>query len=65
MKNDKIQISLPNEFKEHFEFDKFQDSLSRIKQDILTNGCLSGRYEIELVDAIKAAFTKSWMEREE
>lgn len=62
--NMNIQISLPDEFEEHFKLDAFQDSLARIKCDIDTYGCLSGLYEIELIDALKAALLESWMEKE-
>lgn len=58
-----IQISLPDEFEEHFKLDAFQDSLARIKCDIDTYWRLSGRYEIELIDALKAAFLESWIEK--
>lgn len=54
-----LLISLPDEFAEHFNFDAFQDSFNRIKSDISTNGCLSGRYERELVDALTSAFFKA------
>lgn len=52
-------VTLPEEFEEHFHFDCFQDSLARIKCDIDTYGRLSGRYEIELVEALMEAFKKS------
>lgn len=58
-----LRISLPNEFEEHFNLDAFQDSLARIKSDITTNGCLSGNYEIELVDALNEAFLESFNKR--
>lgn len=54
-----LLISLPNELAEHFNFDAFQDSFNRIKSDISTNGCLSGRYERELVDALTSVFLKA------
>jgi hypothetical protein len=36
----KLIIDLPDEFEEHFDFDKFQDSFMRICGDIRTEGCL-------------------------
>lgn len=58
-----IQISLPDEFEDHFKSDAFQDSLARIKHDIFCTGYVSGKYEIKLVDALKAAFKESWIEK--
>lgn len=63
----KLLLDLPEIFKEHFDFDKFQDSFMRICGDIeeISNShnnptCeskgLSGNYEKELVDALKIAF---------
>lgn len=54
-----LSITLPDEFEEHFNYDAFQDSFKRIKSDISTNECLSGLYEIELVDALIEAFKKA------
>lgn len=59
-----LRILLPDEFVEHFNSDAFQDSFNRIKTDIVTNGCLSGRYEIELVDALTSAFLKAKLRKE-
>lgn len=52
-------IELPDEFEEHFDYDKFQDSFMRICGDIRTEGCLSGSYEHELADELKKAFGKA------
>lgn len=51
-----LTITLPDCFKEHFEFDKFQDSFARICGDIRTKGGLAGNYEYELACALKDAF---------
>jgi hypothetical protein len=51
-----LTITLPDSFKEHFEFDRFQDSFARICGDIRAKGGLSGNYEHELACALKAAF---------
>ena len=63
-----IQMTIPKEFEEHFKFDKFKDSLSRIRFDlseyIRSDGSpectpLSGNYEQELVDALPAMFASA------
>lgn len=54
-----LTIELPNDFIEHYETDKFQDSLMRINSDIRTEGGLCGQYEYELVDALIKAFKGS------
>ena len=54
-----ITITLPGEFKHHFEFDKFQDSFMRICGDIRAEGGLCGNYEYELADALKVAFKEA------
>ena len=60
----KIEIEIPKEFEEHFNQDKFKDSLKRIMADIkysLKNGdCLcSGRYEFETIEMLEKAFGNS------
>lgn len=63
----KLILDLPETFKKHFDFDKFQDSFMRICGDIKEISCshnnptceskgLSGNYEKELVDVLKVAF---------
>jgi HKD family nuclease len=52
-------VKLPNEFKEHFETDKFQDSLNRLIHDIDSYSLLSGKYEKELLYALRNAFKKA------
>jgi hypothetical protein len=54
-----LTIKLPDEFEEHFDFDRFQDSFMRICGDIRTEGCLSGNYEYELADELKKAFLRA------
>ena len=60
-----IRMTIPKEFEEHFEFDKFKDSLCRIRFDLLeylaSKGShdftpLSGNYEQELADALPTMF---------
>lgn len=61
----KIIIDIPKEFEEHFNGDKFEESLQRARYDIhrinLSNKIkhLSGRYEIELLDMLTDAFENS------
>lgn len=63
-----IRMTIPKEFEEHFKFDKFKDSLSRISFDlseyISSEGSqdyapLSGNYEQELVDALPTMFASA------
>lgn len=61
----KIIIDIPKEFENHFNGDKFEDSLQRTRYDIhkaivgnhFNN--LSGRYELELLDMLTDAFENS------
>lgn len=57
-----LTITLPDEFEEHFDFDRFQDSFMRICGDIRTEGGLSGNYEYELADELKKAFKWAYKE---
>lgn len=59
-----IVINIPKEFEEHFNSDKFKDSLERIRFDtqesIASTQCaLSGNYEIETLDMLIKAFLNS------
>ena len=60
----RIEINIPKEFEEHFNQDKFKDSLERIMVDIfhsLENGdCLcAGRYEYETIEMLEKALEDS------
>ena len=60
----RIEIDIPKEFEEHFNQDKFKDSLERIMADIkhsLENGdCLcAGRYEYETIEMLEKALENS------
>ena len=50
----KVMIEIPQEFEEHFERDRFEDSLQRL---IVDSHCAAGRYERELcgmlIEALK------------
>lgn len=66
-----IVIKIPKEFEEHFNSDRFEDTLQRIRQDIkmryvAKDLCLSGNYEIETLDMLTEAFKectplKEWL----
>lgn len=65
----KLLIEIPKEFEEHFNNDKFEDSLERIRVDIrvnLENGIfqLSGCYEMELTEMLRDAMSKAEVVKE-
>lgn len=65
----KLLIEIPKEFEEHFNMDKFEDSLERIRVDIkvnLENGILqlSGCYEMELAEMLRDAMNKAEVVKE-
>lgn len=49
----KIIIDIPEEFESHFERDRFDDSLCRLRTDA---HCIAGKYEQELCDMLIEAF---------
>lgn len=59
----KITIDIPKEFEQHFNEDKFKDSLLRletdIRYDLRHDNTISGLYEIELLDMLVEAFEKA------
>lgn len=59
----KLTIELPEEFEEHFQTDKFKDSLHRVEADLrqwFYDPCqLSGNYEIELIEQLGRSFSKA------
>jgi hypothetical protein len=56
----KLMIDIPKEFEQHFNEDKFKDSLLRLKTDINYglehDETISGLYEIELLNMLITAF---------
>lgn len=65
-----IILEIPEEFKEHYNQDKFCDSLKRVEYDVKpclvdyekddkTKIYLSGLYEVELIQMLIEAFNKS------
>ena len=56
----KVTIEIPKEFEEHFNNDRFNDSLKRIRTDIQYHGNpLSGLYERELIEMLQNAMTNA------
>lgn len=59
----KIIIEIPKEFEQHFNEDKFKDSLLRLKTDtnygLEHDETISGIYEMELLDMFVVAFEKA------
>lgn len=49
----RAMIEIPKEFEEHFERDRFEDSLQRL---IVDSHCAAGRYERELCVMLIEAF---------
>ncbi len=59
-----ISIEVPKEFEEHFNMDRFKDSLERVRVDIQkglvnNNIILSGLYEIEFIEMLRDAMIKA------
>lgn len=51
-----LVIKIPKEFEEHFNSDRFEDSLSRVASDIESFGFqLAGRYEQETITMLRNA----------
>ena len=60
----RIEIDIPKEFEEHFNQDKFKDSLERIMADIwhsleIGNCLCAGNYEYETIKMLEKAFEDS------
>ena len=60
----RIEIEIPKKFEEHFNQDKFKDSLERIMADIwhyleIGNCLCAGRYEYETIEMLGKAFENS------
>ena len=59
-----IKIEIPKEFEEHFNKDKFKDSLERIRVDIQcglesSEVKMAGLYELELIRMLRNAMIKA------
>lgn len=60
----KLVVDIPKEFEEHYDIDKFADSLHRLEVDTklgIDIGALSGNYELELVVMLKNAFQNAYV----
>ena len=59
----KVVIDIPKDFEQHFNEDKFKDSLLRLKADtnygLEHESTISGNYEIELLDMLVEAFEEA------
>ena len=59
----KLVIDIPKEFEQHFNEDKFKDSLLRLKADtnygLEHESTISGIYEIELLDMLAVTFDEA------
>ena len=59
----KLVIDIPEDFEQHFNGDKFKDSLLRLKADtnygLEHESTISGIYEIELLDMLVEAFEEA------
>lgn len=53
----KVIIDIPKEFEKHFNNDRFEDSLKRLKAD--AGECMAGLYEIELCEMLIEAFKEA------
>lgn len=54
-----LKIDIPDEFREHWDTDRFMDSMERIRIDTQVDGVLSGKYEVELVKMLKKSLEKA------
>lgn len=60
----KLLIEIPKEFEEHFNTDRFKDSLERVRVDIQCGlECseikIAGLYELELIQMLRTAMIKA------
>ena len=60
----KLLIEIPKEFEEHFNTDRFKDSLERVRVDIQCGiECseikMAGLYELELIQMLRNAMAKA------
>ena len=56
----KLLIEIPKEFEEHFNMDKFKDSLERIGIGVDDpESMLVSRYDYELIEMLRDAFIKA------
>lgn len=57
-----ISLEIPKEFEEHFNMDRFEDSLERIYGELESDEghyILAGKYELELIKMLRDAMAKA------
>lgn len=58
-----ISLEIPKEFEEHFNMDRFKDSLERVRVDIqcglIDHGVIAGLYELEVIKMLREAMLKA------
>lgn len=54
-----LKIEIPDQFREHWDMDRFKDSMRRVSIDIKVDGILSGTYEMELITMLMNALEKA------
>lgn len=59
----RVTIDIPKEFEKHFNNDRFEDSLKRLKAD--AGECMAGLYEIELCEMLIEAFKEAEVKEDE
>ena len=52
----KVLINIPKEFEQHFQADRFEDSLHRLRADVYL---LAGKYEQEIVQMLAESFSSA------
>lgn len=59
----KVVIDVPQDFEKHFNEDRFEDSLERIRIDtrdeVYQDNSVSGNYELELLNMLIEAFKEA------
>ena len=60
----KLLIEIPKEFEEHFNMDRFKDSLERVRVDTqcgieCSEVQMAGNYELELIKMLRKAMLKA------
>ena len=59
----KLIIEIPKEFEEHFNTDRFNDSLERVRVDIqyglIDHSVIAGLYELEVIKMLRKAMLEA------
>lgn len=60
-----IKIEIPKEFEEHFNIDRFSESLERVRVEIsLSENVMTGLYELELIQMLRKTMTNAEVVKE-